>query len=317
VKDSIVTIQGLIATTGMFGMVSYSEVLGSGFVVNITGISVIITNFHVIDGMINGSVTFIDGNAYPFTVLGKDKYSDLAVLQVQAPVDELKPLTVVSSQTVNVGDGVIAIGNPYGLQSSLTSGIVSQLDRAIQTDTSSSYLISNIIQIDTPINPGNSGGPLLDAEGRVVGITTAIVSGSNSIGFAVPSDAILKEINDLITKGSYSHPYFGISGVALDYLTSQAAGLNVTYGVLIQTVTIGSPASSAGLRAGTQIVSVVGENIRVGGDVIIQVDGQLVRSMDDLTSYLEENTIPGQTVNMTVMRGGSTILVPVVLGIRS
>jgi S1-C subfamily serine protease len=317
VKDSIVTIEGIIPQTGMFGMVTYSEVLGSGFVVNLTGTPVIITNFHVIDGMINGSVTFINGDAYPFTVLGKDKYSDLAVLQPLAPADSLKPLTVVSSKTVMVGDSVAAIGNPYGLQSSLTLGIVSQLNRAIQTDSSSSYLIAGIIQIDTPINPGNSGGPLLDTQGRVVGITTAIISGSDNIGFAVPSDAIIKEIHDLVTKGSYNHPYLGINGVPLNYLTSTVAGLNVTYGVLIQTVTAGSPASSSGLRGGTQTVTVAGGNVRIGGDVIIQVDGQLVRSMDDLTSYLEENTIPGQTVNMTVIRGGNTLFVPVVLGIRS
>jgi S1-C subfamily serine protease len=317
VKDSVVTIEGLLPQTGIFGTVYYSEVLGSGFVVNLTGKMLIVTNFHVIDGMVNGSVTFINGDAYPFTVLGKDQYSDLAVLQPQAPADILKPLTVVSSDTLKVGDTVIAIGNPYGLQSTLTSGVVSQLNRAIQTETSGNYLIAGLIQISTPINPGNSGGPLFDAQGRVVGITSAIISGSQNVGFAIPSDAVIKEIHALVSKGSYSHPYLGISGFPLDYLTAQAAGLNITYGVLIQTVVAGTPAANAGLRGGTQTIDVGGQSISTGGDIIIKVDNQPVRTMDDLLSYLEDNTIPGQTVSITVIRGEGTLSIPVVLGIRS
>jgi S1-C subfamily serine protease len=317
VKGSIVTIEGLVAEQGFFST-TYSEVLGSGFVVNLTGQPLIITNFHVVDGMINGSVTFTNGEAYTFKVLGEDKYSDLAVLQVQAPADLLKPLTVVSSGTLNVGDVVIAIGNPYGLQSTMTSGIVSQLNRAIQTDISGNYLISGMIQISTPINPGNSGGPLLDDQGRVVGITADIVSGSQSVGFAVPSDAIIREIQDLVTTGTYSHPYLGVNGYDLDYLTAQAAGLNITYGVLIQTVSSGGPAASAGLRGGTQTVTVfTGETVSVGGDLIIQVNNQPVRTMDDLTSYIDGNTVPGQTVNLAIVRGGVTLTIPVTLGARS
>jgi S1-C subfamily serine protease len=321
VKDSIVTVEGLEAETsvGFFGTTTtYEEVLGSGFVVNLTGTPVIVTNYHVIDDMINGSITFDNGEAYAFKVLGQDPYSDLAVLEpLNAPSDLLKPLTVVSSQTLLVGDPVVAVGNPYGLQSTLTSGIVSQLNRAIQETTAGDYLISGLIQISTPINPGNSGGPLLDSQGQVVGITAAIISGSNDVGFAIPSDAIIREINSLVTTGSYTHPYLGISGVTLDYITSQAAGLNITYGVLIQSVTSGSPADKAGLKGGTETISVAGESIMVGGDVIIQIDGNHVGTMDDLTSYLEEHTVPGQTVDLTVIRGGSTLNIPVVLGSRS
>lgn len=317
VKGSIVTIEGLISEQGIFGTHYYSEVLGSGFVVNLTGEPLIVTNFHVIDGMINGSVTFINGEAYPFTVLGKDQYSDLAVLQVQVPNDELKPLTVVSSGTLKVGDTVIAIGNPYGLQNTLTSGIVSQLNRAIQTETSGNYLISGMIQISTPINPGNSGGPLFDAQGRVVGITADIISSSQSIGFAVPSDAIIREIQDLVTNGSYSHPYLGVNGYPLDYLTAQAASLNITYGVLIQSVSTGSPAASAGLRGGTQTVNVAGQIVSIGGDIIIQVNSQPVKTMDDLTSYLDGNTVPGQTINLTIVRGGIDQTISVILGTKS
>jgi S1-C subfamily serine protease len=321
VKDSIVTIEGLEAetSTGLFGTsTTYTEVLGSGFVVNLTGTPLVVTNFHVVDGMINGSITFIDGEAYPFAVLGTDKYSDLAVLKpIGVLANELKPLTVVSSQTLTVGATVVAIGNPYGLQSTLTSGVVSQLNRAIQTDTAGNYLIAGVIQISTPINPGNSGGPLFDAEGRVVGVTAAIISGSENVGFAISSDAVLREFDALVINGTYEHPYLGISGISLDYLTAQAAGLNITYGALIETVASGSPAAQAGLRGGTSTVSVAGQDVTAGGDVIIQANGQPIRTMDDLTSYLEANDTPGMTVNLTVIRDGATLVIPVVLGIRS
>jgi S1-C subfamily serine protease len=316
VKDSVVTIKGLVRESGLFGIIYYSEVIGSGFVVNITGEPLIVTNYHVVDGMINGSATFINGEAYPFKVVGTDPYSDLAILRLQAPADLFKPLTLVSSKTLKVGDTVIAIGNPYGLQSTLTTGVVSQLERAIQTESSGNYLIAGLIQISTPINPGNSGGPLLDTQGRVVGITTAIISGSQNVGFAVPSDAVLREIYDLINKGSYSHPYLGVNGLSIDYLVAQATGLNITCGVLIQSVDAGSPASSSGLKGGTSTVVLAGQSIRIGGDVIIQVNDSPIKTMDDLSSYLEENTIPGQTVNLKIIRGGAELIVPVTLGIR-
>lgn len=235
---------------------------------------------------------------------------------MDAPEELLVPLTVVSSKTVKVGDSVVAIGNPYGLQSTLTSGTVSQMDRAIQTDTTTSYELANMIQISTPINPGNSGGPLLDSQGRVVGITAAIVSDSNDVGFAVPSDAILNEIQDRVTKGSYSHPYIGLSGTPLDYLISTAAGLNTTRGVLVQSVVAGSPAAAAGLIGGTKTVTVAGETVKIGGDVILQVDDLPVRTMDGLLSYLEESTVPGETIDLTIMRGGETLTLSVVLGSR-
>jgi S1-C subfamily serine protease len=315
VKDSIVTVMGVVKESMGYGYYSYSEVLGSGFVVNLTGECLVVTNCHVIDGMINGSVTFTSGEAYPFEVLGADEFSDLAILAVVgAPEGTLVPLEVASSSTVRVGDPVVAIGNPYGLQSTLTSGIVSQLNRAIQTETSGSRLLSGVIQITAPINPGNSGGPLLDAEGRVIGITSAIVSDSQNVGFAIPSDTLLKEIRDLAEHGSYSHPYIGITGAAVDYLIADAAGLDTTYGVLVQTVTAGSPADAAGLQGGTYTVTVAGTRYYAGGDLIVEVDGQRVRSMDDLTSYIELNAYPGTTVSLTVMRGGGTIEVPVTLG---
>jgi len=316
VQESIVTVKGLIAETIIFGVTTYSEILGSGFVVNLTGTPLIITNFHVVDGMINGSVTFTSGEAFPFQVLGSDKYSDLAVLSVQAPSSFLKPLQVVSSQTLSVGDLVVAIGNPFGLQSTMTSGIVSQLGRAIQTETGGNYLIANVIQISTPINPGNSGGPLIDGEGRVVGITSAIISGSQNIGFAIPSDAIIREIQVLVTTGSFNHSYLGMTGYTVDYQVAQVAGLGYTYGVLVQTVVGGGPAATAGMRGGNSTVSIAGTQVKVGGDLIVQIGSQRIKTMEDLSSYLDANAVPGQVAVFTVIRDGAPISLSVTLGTR-
>lgn len=315
VKESVVMIKGLVPISDFFGT-TYQEVLGSGFVVNLTGTPLIITNYHVIDKMLQGSITFLDGEAYPFEVLGKDMYSDLAVLKPLAPLNKLIPIPVASSSNLRVGDLVVAIGNPYGLQSTLTSGIVSQIGRAIQTETASGYLIADVIQISTPINPGNSGGPLLDSNGRVVGITTAIISGSQNVGFAVPSDTLIREINDLVNKGKYDHPYLGISGLTVDYLIAKAVGLNYTYGVLIQSVTKGGPADKAGLRGGNMIVTLADRQIYAGGDLILAINQHPLKTMEDLSSYLERETVPGQSVNFTVIREGQMLLVPVTIGIR-
>lgn len=316
VKESIVTVKGLIASTNIFGVTTYTEILGSGFVVNLTGTPLVITNYHVIEDMVNGSVTFMTGEGFPFQVLGSDKYSDLAVLSVQAPSSFLKPLQVVSSQTLSVGDLVVAIGNPFGLQSTMTSGIVSQLGRAIQTETGGNYLIANVIQISTPINPGNSGGPLIDDKGRVVGITTAIISGSQNIGFAIPSDSIIREVQVLVSTGSFVHSYLGTTGYTVDYQVAQVTGLSYTYGVLVQTVVGGGPAATAGMVGGTGSVTVAGTTVKVGGDLIVQIGSQRIKTMEDLSSYLDANTVPGQTAIFTVIRDGAPLSLNVTLGVR-
>lgn len=315
VKASVVMIKGLVPVSDIFGT-TFQEVLGSGFIVNLTGTPLIVTNYHVVENMVQGSVTFVDGEAYPFEVLGKDMYSDLAILKPFAPQNKLVPIPVASSSSLRVGDLVVAIGNPYGLQSTLTSGIVSQLGRAIQTETASGYLIADVIQISTPINPGNSGGPLLDSNGRVVGITTAIISGSQNVGFAVPSDTLIREFKDLVEKGKYDHPYLGISGLTVDYLVSKAVGLNYTYGVLIQSVAKNGPADKAGLRGGTKVVTLAGRQIYAGGDLILAIDQHAIKTMEDLSSYLERATIPGQSIVMTVIRDGQMLSIPVTIGIR-
>ena len=213
VRNSVVLVQG---------ETSDGSVQGSGFVYNFGDRNVVLTNFHVVDGTTGLSVTFSDGDGYSATVLGTDPYSDLAVLSVNAPASEFKPITIASSAPLRVGDPVIAIGNPYGLVGSLTTGVVSATGRTITEDTAGGYAIANIIQTSTPINPGNSGGPLLNSVGSVVGITAAIVSDSQGLGFAIPSNTILREVSALTTTGSYhGHSYLGVKGEDMDYSISQ------------------------------------------------------------------------------------------------
>ncbi len=316
VKDSIVVISGIVVSY-QFPFASYYEVQGSGFVYNYTGRMVIITNYHVINRATNITVTFADGNAYPAKTLGYDPYADLAVLSVNAPPSEFKPLTIVSSSSLKVGDVVIAVGNPYGLAGSMSIGIISGLGRTISEETTGGFSIANVIQITAPINPGNSGGPLLNLQGEVIGITTAIISGSQGIGFAIPSDTILREINDLVTKGRYDkHSWLGIVGIDMTYDIAKVMNVNVTYGVLIVQVVRNGPAFNAGLRGGNRQVSIGGSTINVGGDIIIAINNKRIRNNDDLASYLEAYTEPGQIVNITVIRGNQKLTVQVTLGVR-
>lgn len=292
VRDSVVLVQGTTASGG---------VQASGFVYQFQNRMVVITNYHVVQDTTDMSVTFSNGNGYAATVLGTDPYSDLAAVSVDAPADQLKPIEVVSSSTLRVGDQVIAIGNPYGLVGSLTTGVVSAVGRTITEDTAGGFSIANIIQTSTPINPGNSGGPLLNVLGNVVGITTAIVSDSQGLGFAIPSNTILREISALITTGTYrGHSYMGVTGSDMSYDLAQQIGSSVTYGWRIASITSGGPSDG---------------KLQVD-DIVIALDGNLIRNNDDLASYLEEQTLPTQNLVVTVVRGSSTVDVTIVLGIR-
>jgi S1-C subfamily serine protease len=292
VKDSVVLIQG---------DTNSGTVQGSGFVYNFVGRTVVLTNYHVVEGTSSLSVTFSDGNGYSASVLGTDPYSDLAVVSVNAPASEFKPIQIVSSSTLRQGEQVIAIGNPYGLVGSLTTGVVSALGRTITEDTAGGYAIANIIQTSTPINPGNSGGPLLNAVGNVVGITTAIVSDSQGLGFAIPSNTILREVSALISTGSYSgHSYLGVTGQDMDYSLAQQHGASVTYGWRIESIVSGGPSDG---------------KLNVG-DIIIAMGNQTIRNNDDLASYLEENTLPGYSLVLTVVRNNQQVDVTLVLGTR-
>jgi S1-C subfamily serine protease len=274
---------------------------------------VVVTNYHVVQNTVNVTVTFADGKACEASVLGYDAYEDLAVVSVDAPESELKPLRIMSSSTIEVGDPVIAVGSPYGLEGSLTTGIVSALGRTLSESMAGGYPIANVIQTSTAINPGNSGGPLLTYEGRVIGITTAIVSNSQGLGFAVPSSAILREIGSLITTGTYDqHAALGVSGTDMNYDIAKAMSVNVTYGWLIATAPSGST-----LHGGTTQVIIDGNQVTIGGDIVIALNGTGIRNIDDLSSYLDANTLPGQTVNVTVVRSRQTTTLSVVLGKRS
>ncbi|MCW4046760.1 MAG: trypsin-like peptidase domain-containing protein [Candidatus Bathyarchaeota archaeon] len=316
VRDSVVMVTGVLVQNTFFGQ-QFTGIQGSGFVNNSTGRFVVITNFHVIDGVENISVTFRDGDAYAASVLGSDAYADLAVLSVSAPESEFKPLQLVSSSTLNVGDFVVAIGCPYGLTGSMTTGIVSQLGRTITESSTGGYSIANVIQISTPINPGNSGGPLLNDKGQVVGITTAGIADSQGVEFAIPSNAILREIPSLIETGAYTqHSWMGLSGTDMTYAIAKQTGQNVTYGMLITQVTSGGPADKAGLKAGTSQAVIDGTRVTVGGDIIVAINGKRIVNGDDLSTYLEENTLPNQTVTVTIVRNGATMDVSLTLGTR-
>ena len=317
VKDSVVTIRGTTIQYDIFHHPYYVQVQGSGFIYNYTGQMVVITNYHVVQDAVNITVTFINGNGYKATLLGSDPYADLAVLAANAPQSEFKPLEIVSSSTLEVGDIVVAVGNPYGLAGSMTIGIVSALGRTITEEQTGGYPIANVIQTTAPLNPGNSGGPLLNLEGKVVGITTAIVSDSQGLGFAIPSNTILREIDSLVTKGSYNrHPWLGAAGVDMTYEIAKAMGVNVTYGWLITQVTSDGPAANAGLRGGTKQVSIAGEYVVIGGDIVIAINEVRITNMDALSTYLEENTSPGQTINVTIVRSNQTLDIAVTLGTR-
>jgi len=320
VKDSIVVITGMVNQGSFFGS-STSEIQGSGFVYSLNGKMVIVTNFHVVDSATGIAVTFNNGDAYSAAVVGTDPYSDLAVLTVQAPSSEFVPLTMVSSDSLSVGDPVMAVGAPLGLTDSLTTGVVSALGRTISESTVP-FAIADAIQTSAPINPGNSGGPLLNFADQVVGITTAIATDSSgnsadAIGFAVPSATILREINSLVVNGTYTqHSYLGITEVDMDLATAQAMNINTTYGVLIQSVASGSPASNAGLKAGTQHATVESNTVILGGDVITAINGHRILNSDALSAYLEGSTLPGQTAIVSIIRNGQTTNISVTLGAR-
>jgi S1-C subfamily serine protease len=301
----------------------FNQALGSGFIWDTKGD--IVTNNHVIDGATKIEVTFSDGTTVPATVVGADPYSDLAVIKVDVSADKLSPVTVADSTQVKVGEIAIAIGNPYGFEGSMTVGTVSGLGRDLPTSqvdqtSGASYSIPDVIQTDASINPGNSGGVLVNDQGQVIGVTSALESssGSNSgIGFAIPAEIVSKVVPALISAGKYDHPYLGISGTDMSPDIAQAMNLPTdTRGALVELVTAGGPAAKAGLQASTTTVTINGVQGTVGGDVITAIDGQTIHSMSDIIAYLSIHTQVGQTITLTILRNGQTQTVQVTLGNR-
>lgn len=293
---------------------------GSGFLFDDQGH--IVTNNHVVENGSKFQVRFSDGAVMMARLVGGDPGSDLAVLKVDELPPGVAPLPLADSRTVEVGQRAIAIGNPFGLRNTLTVGVVSGIGRSLSGPASSGggrFRIPNIIQTDAAINPGNSGGPLLNIYGEVIGVNTAISSGSGAfegVGYAVPSNAVLRVAPALIRDGRYDHPWMGIGMRDVDPLLSESLNLPVRQGVLITEVVPGSPAARAGLRRGTQIVSIGGRELPVGGDIIIAINGQPVRDSDELVSYLELETSVGDTVVMTVQRGDRQEQITMTLGAR-
>jgi S1-C subfamily serine protease len=295
--------------------------LGSGFVYDMEGH--IITNNHVVDGAKTVEVTFADEVTVPATVVGTDPGSDLAVIQVKVDPSELHPVTLGNSDQLQVGQRAIAIGNPFGLEGSLTSGIISGMGRTLPA-SNSDFVIPNIIQTDAPINPGNSGGPLLNDQGEVIGVNSAIVPSTNSngqsgflgIGFAIPVNIVKQEIPTLIAGKQFEHPWLGISGTTLGLDLAKAMNLSVQHGVLVVQVLNNSPASKAGLHGSNQTVTFQGQDVPSGGDVITAIDNQPVNKFDDLLTYLTNNAKVGQQVTLKVLRNGQEQSIQLTLAAR-
>ncbi len=286
--------------------------VGSGFVFDKKGH--IITNAHVVKDANKVVVTFLDGRSYNAEIIGTDEYTDLAVIKVNADLALLHPLLIGDSSNLKVGEGIAAIGNPFGLSGSMTSGIVSQIGRLLPTDNQ--YNIPDVIQTDAAINPGNSGGPLLNMRGEIVGINTAIQSNTGEftgVGFAIPSQTVAKIIPTLVEKGEYKHPWIGISGRDIDPDMAKALNLNDAIGFLVITVVEDSPAFDAGLIGSDKTIEVDGVNYPVGGDIILAVDGIEVRKIDDILIHLQRAKSVGDEMNLEVLRDGRTTNITIIL----
>ena len=310
VEKSVVQISSEDESTELLG-----SRLGSGFVYDTNGH--IITNNHVTSGGKDLHITFSDGTIYTGKVIGSDPHSDLAIILVDdVPKEKLFPLTLGNSSNLIVGETVAAVGNPFGLSGSLTEGIVSGLGRMLPSTpenifgsdtTVATFSIPDIIQTDAAINPGNSGGPLLNLNGEVIGINSAIFSNTGvyaGVGFAIPSNTLKKVIPELMKNGSYPHPWLGITGVDVTPDIANKMNLTEARGFLVIDVNSNGPADKAGIRGGDKIDTIDGREVELGGDIIIAIDGNPVRKIDDILSYLEREKSVGDAISLTVIRDG-------------
>ena len=347
VENSVVQVTASVNATDPYG-----SSLGSGFVFDRNGH--IVTNYHVVGVSANTDdilVTFQDGSVFNANLIASDPFSDISVLRIENISEaKLLPLPFGNSSQLRIGEQVVAIGNPFGLSGTMTWGIISGLGRLIPSSASqpspneqpsipspspspspppslspaqrsSSFFIPDIIQTDAAVNPGNSGGPLLDLEGKVVGMNTAIFSNTGAysgIGFAVPSNIITKIVPSLIVTGSYQHPWLGVFGVDITPDIARALGLdlNQAKGFLVMNVDEGSPAYNAGLRGGERVTTINGGLIELGGDVILKIDSQTVRKLDDILTYLEREKKVNDSVRLTVLRDGKLQPIDVILAAR-
>lgn len=313
---SVVNVTSRTITYDFFFRPIPQEGTGSGFMFDTQGH--IVTNYHVVEGAEEVEVALSDDTSVPAEVIGIDPQNDLAVLRIDVPPENLAPVPLGQTDGLRVGQRVIAIGNPFGrFERTLTTGVISALGRIIENDT----FLGEVIQTDAAINPGNSGGPLLDSQGRLIGVNTAIFSptgASAGIGFAIPVSTIQRVVPVLIEKGRYPHPWLGIRG--FDITPDLAARFRrggfdwpADQGVLVVAVYRNGPALQAGIRGGTQRVRVGNLIVPIGGDVIVGIDGTPIKEQRDLTLYLEGKMRVGQTVQLTIIRDGRERTIPVTL----
>jgi S1-C subfamily serine protease len=305
VSPSVVHITARVITMDFFFGATPSEGTGSGFMLDAEGH--IITNFHVIEGAESIVVTFSDETQAPATVVGTDPLNDLAVLMPDELPAGAIPVELGDSDELRVGQRAIAIGNPFGLDRTLTTGVISALGRPLETDQGN--FIFNVIQTDAAINPGNSGGPLLNSRGQVIGVNTAIRREAEGIGFAVPVDTLKRVVVALIEKGSYPHPWLGILGYSITPELAGTLGLPVDQGVLVAQLYRNSPAALAGVRAASRQAIIGNRRILVGGDIITAVNGTPIRDWTDYLEFLELQTGVGDVVTLGVIRAGQEIAI--------
>ena len=303
VGPSVVHIASEIVTMDFFFGPMASEGTGSGFVWDDTGH--IVTNYHVIEDANRIEVIFSDESQVEAEVVGVDPRNDLAVLRVDPASTRLQPLALGAADTVRVGQRAIAIGNPFGLDRTLTTGVVSALGRPLETETGD--YIFNVIQTDAAINPGNSGGPLLNSRGQVIGINTAIQEGAEGIGFAVPVETLQRVVPVLVAEGRYLHPTLGLLGYSITAPLAEALGLPVERGVLVAQLARDGPADTAGVRGAQQEAIVGNRRVLAGGDILTHLDGRPIADWNALLEYLELNKRVGDRVTLSLLRDGQPI----------
>jgi len=321
VSPSVVNITNRSYVYDMFMRAVPQEGSGSGFVYDTGGH--IVTNYHVVENAEELLVTLASGQVYEAEIVGTDPANDLAVIRIDAGANLPEPVTLSDSDKLRVGQFVLAIGNPFGLEQTLTTGVVSALGRIIQSPEDNRF-IGEAIQTDAAINPGNSGGPLLDLQGRVIGVNSQIISpsgASSGIGFAVSANTVRRVVPELIARGYYPHPWLGTQMLPLTPSTAKAfrdAGMNVPVdaGLLVIEAVKGASADKAGIQGGSRVVRIGNYQIPLDGDIIIAIDGEPVNDFQTLTVYLETETTVGDTVDVTIIRDGEELTVLVTLGER-
>lgn len=303
VGQTVVHITSRVTAMNFFFGAVPSEGTGSGFILDADGH--VVTNYHVIEGADSIEVTLADESTLEATVVGIDPPNDLALLRIDAPPDSLTPVELGDSSSLRVGQRAIAIGNPFGLDRTLTVGVISALGRPLQT--SDDNVIFNVVQTDAAINPGNSGGPLLDSRGRVIGVNTAIRQDAQGIGFAVPVNTVKRVLPALMEHGYYPHPWLGFLGYDITPGLARALELAVRDGILVAQVYRDSPAAQAGLRGAQREVIVGNQRLLAGGDIVVGIDEEQVGDWQDLSQYLEISTQVGDEVTLHIVRDGEQL----------